>query len=407
MRSGWPGPVAARSSKPAACTMGSSWDRAIRPWQRRPMATARPPYGLQDLKCDRPGTTARGRRPIFDAVSAKVGFVEGTLWHLWHGDRRHRRYGDRYSDFAGFEFDPYSDIAISGDGSWRWSTAKDDRHEHVSRYFSSRREDGDALDAAARQWQSAPPSADAASGSRQEMREMGKLAAVPVVMAVWRRVHLLERTLSRLSMQNGVRAELHMLNNNSDAQTEIEQIAARFRSRLDITIAHSNNKSSCFGRFLYMHQLRHEHPFIVVIDDDQLFDDHFLRTLCEDRIVGGIAAVHRLSFSEEKRLLAQATAARRPAGGLLRSGRDDHRQPAARVAQIAGLSQGLHDDGRYLDELRGRTPHESAHRHVWSEGRHDRSCWRYVARDPRGEDRDAGDAARRGLESLSRAAAGP
>jgi hypothetical protein len=88
-------------------------------------------------------------RPFFDAVRGRVGFVKGTLWHLWHGDRRYRNYGARYDGFADFEFDPYCDIAVSDDGCWRWSTAKDDLHEHVSRYFRARREDGAAPDAVA------------------------------------------------------------------------------------------------------------------------------------------------------------------------------------------------------------------------------------------------------------------
>jgi hypothetical protein len=132
------------------------------------------------------------------------------------------------------------------------------------------------------------------------MRDIGGLATVPVVMAVWRRVHLLEGTLSRLSMQTGVRADLHILNHNPDAQAEVEQIAARFRSRLAVTVVHSDNASGCFGRFLYMRRLSQRYPYIVVIDDDQVFDDSFLRTLCEDRIAGGIAACHVFRFQRKK-----------------------------------------------------------------------------------------------------------
>jgi hypothetical protein len=71
------------------------------------------------------------------------------LWHLWHGDAKHRKYGDRYGGFTVFDFDPYADIAIGESGCWVWSTAKHDLHEHVSRYFRARREDGQAPHAAA------------------------------------------------------------------------------------------------------------------------------------------------------------------------------------------------------------------------------------------------------------------
>jgi hypothetical protein len=80
--------------------------------------------------------------PFFAAVRADVGFVDGTIWHLWHGERTSRRYVDRHMELEAFDFDPCSDIALSDQGCWRWGTDKSDLHDYVRRYFQARREDG-------------------------------------------------------------------------------------------------------------------------------------------------------------------------------------------------------------------------------------------------------------------------
>src|SRR4029077_13058771 len=49
-------------------------------------------------------------RPFFNEVHRNVGFVEGKVFHLWHGEIEHRRYGQRHVDFKKFGFDPYNDI---------------------------------------------------------------------------------------------------------------------------------------------------------------------------------------------------------------------------------------------------------------------------------------------------------
>jgi hypothetical protein len=77
-----------------------------------------------------------------DAVRSNVGFVEGNLVHLWHGNSEHRRYGDRYQELTRFQFDPFEDIAIDNNKAWRWNTNKTEMHDCVSGYFLSRREDG-------------------------------------------------------------------------------------------------------------------------------------------------------------------------------------------------------------------------------------------------------------------------
>jgi hypothetical protein len=80
--------------------------------------------------------------PFYDAVRAEVGFLEGNLFHLWHGKPEHRRYYDRLEEVSRFQFDPFEDIAIDCQGVWRWNSDKRAMHDYVRDYFASRMEDG-------------------------------------------------------------------------------------------------------------------------------------------------------------------------------------------------------------------------------------------------------------------------
>jgi hypothetical protein len=87
-------------------------------------------------------------QPFHRSVRGSVGFVDGNLFHLWHGSLQDRRYHARQSALAPFDFDPYSDIALDGNGVWRWNSDKPGMHQYVRDYFAARHEDG-ALEAAA------------------------------------------------------------------------------------------------------------------------------------------------------------------------------------------------------------------------------------------------------------------
>jgi hypothetical protein len=80
--------------------------------------------------------------PFYDAVRAEVGFLEGNLFHLWHGKPEHRRYYDRLGEVSRFQFDPFEDIAIDCQGVWRWNSDKREMHDYVRDYFALRMEDG-------------------------------------------------------------------------------------------------------------------------------------------------------------------------------------------------------------------------------------------------------------------------
>lgn len=83
----------------------------------------------------------RWAKRFHDEVGGSVGYVEGTVFHLWHGETANRRYRERQQELSGFDFDPTDDIAIDHNGTWRWNSNKQAMHASVQAYFSSRRED--------------------------------------------------------------------------------------------------------------------------------------------------------------------------------------------------------------------------------------------------------------------------
>ena len=80
--------------------------------------------------------------PFYGEVQGHVGYVEGNIYHLWHGSVENRQYDGRFSELARFAFDPYSDISLDDNGLWRWSSDKSDMHQYLLNYFGARREDG-------------------------------------------------------------------------------------------------------------------------------------------------------------------------------------------------------------------------------------------------------------------------
>jgi len=83
--------------------------------------------------------------PFSADVGGRISYVEGLVFHLWHGSREDRRHGQRERDLAALGFDPLTDIAVSDTGCWRWNSNKPELHEYVRNYFASRNEDGPAV----------------------------------------------------------------------------------------------------------------------------------------------------------------------------------------------------------------------------------------------------------------------
>ena len=79
---------------------------------------------------------ADGKRQKF-----RVGHVSGKVFHIWHGDRKHRQYLTREQILKEHDFDPDRDITVT-DGLVRWSSDKSELHAAVAGYFQNRRDDG-------------------------------------------------------------------------------------------------------------------------------------------------------------------------------------------------------------------------------------------------------------------------
>ena len=83
--------------------------------------------------------------PFFADVRGDIGYADATLFHLWHGELKLRRYRRRHEEFKRFGFDPAVDIAIDAQGAWRWTTANSEMRAYVANYFDARNEDGTAI----------------------------------------------------------------------------------------------------------------------------------------------------------------------------------------------------------------------------------------------------------------------
>jgi hypothetical protein len=81
-------------------------------------------------------------KPFFETIRGEIGYLEGDIFHLWHGSMRDRNTRTRHEGFQQYQFNPYVDIAIGANGCWQWNTEKPHMHDYVGKYFSSRREDG-------------------------------------------------------------------------------------------------------------------------------------------------------------------------------------------------------------------------------------------------------------------------
>ena len=80
--------------------------------------------------------------PFSQTMGADLGYVQGDIFHLWHGDGHHRAIGARHEGLQAFRFDPFTDIKKHREGPWQWSTDKPQMHKYFATYFASRKEDG-------------------------------------------------------------------------------------------------------------------------------------------------------------------------------------------------------------------------------------------------------------------------
>lgn len=81
--------------------------------------------------------------PFYQDVQGKIGYVSGTVLHLWHGDFSNRKYLRRHDELKRFNFDPVLDLCVNAYGAWEWSSDKPKLHQWARDYFDQRKEDED------------------------------------------------------------------------------------------------------------------------------------------------------------------------------------------------------------------------------------------------------------------------
>jgi len=79
--------------------------------------------------------------PFCGMVGGRIGYVDATVGHLWHGKISNRRYSERHQNLQALDFDPYLDIALDANGCLRWSSEKPRLHRLALEHFLDRRED--------------------------------------------------------------------------------------------------------------------------------------------------------------------------------------------------------------------------------------------------------------------------
>lgn len=77
-------------------------------------------------------------------VKRDVGFVDGSIFHFWHGKKKDRGYTDRWKILRDNDYDPTQDLKRDSQGLLvleTWSPRQIRLRDHLRSYFRSRNED--------------------------------------------------------------------------------------------------------------------------------------------------------------------------------------------------------------------------------------------------------------------------
>jgi hypothetical protein len=74
-------------------------------------------------------------------IQRKVGVVNGTVNHYWHGSKQHRRYQDRWKILVGDAYDPDLDLKYDVQGVLQLTERNIKLRDDIIHYFSVRNED--------------------------------------------------------------------------------------------------------------------------------------------------------------------------------------------------------------------------------------------------------------------------
>lgn len=86
-------------------------------------------------------STRSWARSFYEEVRGNLGFIPGSLLHLWHGRIADRRYYTLALQLRAVGFDPARHLRLEDTGLWAWTEEAAEMNNEYTRYFASRRED--------------------------------------------------------------------------------------------------------------------------------------------------------------------------------------------------------------------------------------------------------------------------
>lgn len=110
--------------------MFDAWNDRYREWYRKGWTEGRERHFSQ------------WKDAALESVRGRIGHIEGTVYHLWHGSFSDRQYVHRRELLTRYQFNPETDVTIEPSGILAWTGANPKLESELSSYFHKRNEDG-------------------------------------------------------------------------------------------------------------------------------------------------------------------------------------------------------------------------------------------------------------------------
>lgn len=104
------------------------------------------------------------------------------------------------------------------------------------------------------------------------------MSNVTIIMCTWKRIHQLPQTIGMLESQTNQNFTVHIWNNNYSDKDQIDKIVSS--SNIPIEVTHWEDNVGGIGRFYAARKVTT--PYVIFVDDDQIFDESFVETLLNE-----------------------------------------------------------------------------------------------------------------------------
>ncbi len=104
----------------------------------------------RDVSCNYKAMLEAWQHRARYAINGRIGYVEGTIEHRFHGAKQNRRYWDRWQMFLRHGFDPITDLKRNTWGVLEFAGNKPALEHEWDQYLRMRREDDNAIAASFR-----------------------------------------------------------------------------------------------------------------------------------------------------------------------------------------------------------------------------------------------------------------